>query len=216
MHLTVCARRSPLAQAQVREVQDELHVHHPHVVFDCLFIDTHGDMDKATSLRSLYKTDFFTREIDRMLLSGHCRIAIHSAKDLPEPLPKGIVMVALTRGVDASDALVMRSGQSLSDLPSGALIATSSERREEAVRNLRNDLRFTDIRGTIGERLEKLSRGEVDGVVIAEAALIRLSLTHLNRVKLPGETAQYQGQLAVMARENDSEMQTLFSALDTK
>src|ERR1700733_14652120 len=214
--LKVGARSSPLSQKQAEEVLLELRVHHPAIHFDPLWTVTEGDKDLKTSLRTLNKTDFFTREIDQILLKGHCRIGIHSAKDLPDPLPKGLCVVALTRGVDSSDSLVMKEGMSVEDLKQGDLVATSAERREECVSKINPHVRFTDIRGNIGQRLEKLEKGEVQGVVIAEAALIRLGLTHLNRIKLPGTTAQYQGQLGIIARQGDMEMEQLFKCLDVR
>lgn len=212
----VAARSSPLALVQCDEVLGELKVLHPQVEFDLQKVATVGDKDKKTSLRTLNKTDFFTKEIDEMLLKGECRIGIHSAKDLPEPIPEGLSIIALTRGINPADALVMRSGETLASLKQGAIIATSSERREMIVRSLRPDLCFIDLRGTIGERLEKLHSGEADGVVVAEAALIRLKLTHLNRVILPGETTALQGQLAILARQEDQEMASLFACLDVR
>jgi porphobilinogen deaminase len=110
----------------------------------------------------------------------------------------------------------MRHGSTFENLPNGSIIATSSDRREAIVRQLRSNLHFQDIRGTIGQRLEKLNQGHIDGVVIAEAALIRLGLTHLNRFTLPGETVKYQGQLAIMARDDDLEMFNLFACLDSR
>jgi hydroxymethylbilane synthase len=214
--LKIGARSSPLSQAQVKEVLDELKSYHPWLEFDPLFVKSQGDKDHTVSLRTLGKTDFFTKEIDVMILQGHCRIGIHSAKDLPEPIPSGLEVIAITRGVDPADVLVLAPGTTLNSLPSGALIATSSERREEAVRILRPDLQFCDVRGTIGERLALLERGEVDGVVIAEAALIRLGLTHLNRLRIPGETVPYQGRLAIVAKAADLEMRALFACLDTR
>lgn len=214
--LLVGARNSPLSQAQYKEALDDIRAYHPHIKFQPTWLSTTGDQDLKTSLCTLDKTDFFTKEIDELLLTGKCRIGIHSAKDLPNPLPEGLRIVAITRGVDPSDALVLRPGETLESLPSGAKIATSSERREEAVKKLRHDFYFVDIRGNIGQRLEKLENGEVDGIVIAEAALIRLNLEHINRISLPGETVPYQGQLAVLAQENDAEMQEIFSCLDTR
>ena len=208
--MLVGARASPLSQAQIQEVQREIDFK-----LEAILVESRGDKDLKTSLRDLPKDDFFTREIDEMLLQGKCRIAIHSAKDLPEILPKGLMMIALTRGVDPTDVLVLREGVQIESLSSGARIATSSERRETAVRQLRSDLTFVDIRGTIGRRLAQLEI-EVDGVVVAEAALIRLGLTHLNRVVLPGETTPLQGQLAILAREGDKEAQSLFAPLDTR
>lgn len=211
LEITVGGRNSPLSKTQVEEVYAELKAVHPEVLFRPIFVETMGDRDKVTSLRTLGRTsDFFTREIDQMLLKGECRIAIHSAKDLPNPLTKGIAIVAITKGVDPSDALVLRQGETF---PKAGVVATSSERREECVRQLFPEARFVDIRGNIQERLDKLTESAIDGVVIAEAALIRLQLTHLNRIRLPGETAHLQGRLAVTARAGDLEMAQLFSNL---
>lgn len=212
--ITVGARSSPLSRKQVEEVLLELQHHVPDIKFDVQFTLTTGDRDQKTSLRTLDKTNFFTKEVDELLLNGECRIGIHSAKDLPHPLPKGLALVCLTKGVDSADSLVLCEHVRLETLRLGALIATSSERREHAVTQLRSDLKFCDIRGTIGERLQKLEAGEVDGIVIAEAALIRLGLTHLNRYKLPGSTVEGQGQLAILARDNDDEMRALFACMN--
>lgn len=200
-------RASPLSMAQGQEISALL----PGVQFQMTAIETIGDKDQTTSLRSLDKTDFFTRELDRMLLEGAVDLCIHSAKDLPDPIPEGIEIAAITQGLDPGDSLVI-----LDELPSTPLIATSSERREEAVRMLYPDARFVDIRGTIGKRLEYLEKGEVDGVVIAEAALLRLGLHNLKRIRLPGETTPYQGKLALTVREGDEKTRRLVSSLDTR
>lgn len=208
--IRVGARGSPLSRAQFVELQQELVKYHPDVSLEGIFVETRGDKDLQTSLRTLGKCDFFTHEVDVLLLSGEARVGVHSAKDLPNPLAEGLEVVCLTRGQDPADSLVMRRGESLK---AGAVIATSSVRREEAVRQLRSDVTFRDVRGTIGQRLALLDSGEADGVVIAEAALIRLGLTHLTRVKLPGETVPLQGRLVVVARAGDEEMRELFSCL---
>jgi hydroxymethylbilane synthase len=213
--LSVGARPSPLSRAQVSEVLEALQQYHPQIRFDIHYITTVGDRDQKTSLSTLDRTDFFTKDIDSWVLDGKERLGIHSAKDLPHPLAQGLTLFCLTKGIDPSDSLVMRFNETLHHLPSGAWIATSSQRREDAVRQLRSDLRFRDLRGTIEQRLAKLETGEADGVVIAEAALIRLGLTHLNRIRLPGPTAHRQGQLAVIGREVDQWMKALFACLDT-
>lgn len=214
--IKVGARSSPLSRVQCDEILAELQQHHANVRFDPLWMTTVGDRDQKTSLRTLDKTDFFTKDIDDALLKGECRIGIHSAKDLPFPIPKGLELICLTKGVNPADALVMREGESLETLPKGAIVATSSERREEAALQLRSDLRFIDLRGTIGQRLEKLTSGVADGVIVAEAALIRLGLSHLNRVFLPGKTVDGQGQLAVIARQDDKEMKNLFKCMNVR
>lgn len=216
MEIVVGARNSPLSKVQVYEVLKELHLHHSHVTFHPIFMLSTGDKDQQTSLRTLDKTDFFTKEIDEMLLNRQCRIGIHSAKDLPHPLPQGLCLAALTQGLDPADALVMKPGITLETIRSGGIIATSSIRREEAVRKLRGDLNFIDLRGTIGQRLAKLDEGVADGVVVAEAALIRLGLTHLNRILIPGDTVPFQGQLAIISREDDIEIRDLFHPIDCR
>lgn len=216
LKIVIGARSSPLSKVQVQEVLQELKNYYPHIEFDPFYTTTVGDRDQQTSLRTLDRTDFFTKDIDQLLLSGQCRLGIHSAKDLPFPIPEGLKLICLTKGIDPSDSLVLRDGETLDSLPSGAVIATSSVRREETVKQLRSDLSFKDLRGTIGQRLSQLEQGEADGVVVAEAALIRLGLTHLNRVRLPGTTVEGQGQLAIIARSDDQEMETLFSCMDVR
>jgi hydroxymethylbilane synthase len=214
--ISIAARSSPLSQAQVKEVLAAIQLDYPNVSFDSTFVESTGDKDLQTSLRVLGKTDFFTQEVDHLILESRCQIGIHSAKDLPEPLTQGLTCIALTQGVDSADSLVFRKNESLKTLPKGAIVATSSERREEIVKRLRSDLKFIDIRGTIHKRLEALHNGMADAVVIAEAALIRLQLTHLSRLKLPGPTTPYQGQLAIIARTDNLEMRDLFRSLDTR
>lgn len=209
--LLVGARESPLSRAQVAEVFDALREFHS-VEWDVKWVKTRGDRDRTTSLRRLEKTDFFTRELDELLLSGAIQIAIHSAKDLPEPLLNGLVVAALTRGVDQRDALVLREG--MEELFPGAVVGTSSVRREEAVRQLYPDVTFLDIRGTIEERLSLLSTKQLDALVVAEAALLRLQLSPF-RIYLPGPTAEGQGKLAVVCRSSDIAIRELFECLDS-
>jgi hydroxymethylbilane synthase len=203
MKIKAGARSSPLSKAQFEEIRSALH---PRLVLEPVWAESPGDRDRTRSLRDLEKTDFFTRDLDQMLLSGKIRIAIHSAKDLPEPLSPGLVLAALTKGIGSQDSLVFREGESLPTLPAGSVIATSSQRREDNVKRLCPDFVITDLRGTIEERLAKLYTGEADGIVVAEAALIRLKLTHLNRIMLPGDTVPLQGRLAIIARSDDEEI----------
>ena len=213
MRITVGLRDSKLSRKQLDELIHLLSSKHE---FQPTFLQTMGDRQLNVSVRDMDKTDFFTRDIDRLQLAGDVRITLHSAKDLPEPLPKGLTMVALTKGQDPSDSLVFRKGESLETLPSGARVGSSSIRRDKTVQTLRPDLLCVEVRGTIEKRLEKLIQGEIDALVVAEAALIRLELTHLNRISLPGPVAPLQGQLAVLAREGDHEMAKLFASLDSR
>lgn len=214
--IAVGARSSNLSRAQTQEVLKELKQYYPRIEFQMTYLPTIGDKDLKTSLRSLEKTDFFTKEIDELVQKKQCRIGIHSAKDLPDPLAEGLMIAALTKGVEAFDSLVLREKDAIETLRPGAIIGTSSKRREEMVHSLRQDLHFKDIRGTIENRLALLENGEVDGIVIAEAAILRLGLAHLNRIRLPGEAAPLQGQLAIISRCDDLEMETLFYCIDSR
>ncbi len=204
----VGARGSPLSKKQVEEVLQELQKYHPLVSFDPIWITTTGDLDRTSSLRNMPKNDFFTKEIDEKQLQGQFRISIHSAKDLPDPIREGLAVVAITKGLTAEDSLLVSptfSGK--------GKIATSSIRRELTIQELYPEATTVDIRGNIHERIATLERGEIEGVVMAECALIRLGLTHLKRLKLPPPYAEGQGQLAIIAQEGDSEMKELFSCM---
>ena len=216
MNIKVGLRDSKLSRKQFEEVIFLLTPFAPKIKLVSLPVTTVGDRDLKTSLLKMDKTDFFTRDIDEMQRAGKCRVTIHSAKDLPEPLPKGLKLVALTEGKDSSDSLVFRSGENLETLKRGALVGSSSYRRSQAILSLRKDLTCVEIRGPVDRRLEQLFQGEIDALVVAEAALIRLELTHLNRITLPGKTTPLQGQLAILAREDDREMEALFASIDNR
>lgn len=181
------ARDSLLSKAQVREIERECGVR-----FSPVWVKTSGDIDQKTSLRDREKSDFFTKELDRMLLEKKIDLAIHSAKDLPEKIPPGLKICYLSKGVDPSDSLVIHKEPFFR-------VGTSSKRREEAVLRLFPHCRIVDIRGTIEKRLSL----DLDALVVAEAALIRLELIHLKRIPLPGPTAPLQGKIAVLCREDE-------------
>ena len=216
LSITVGARSSKLSQIQVQEVLAELQTHSPDVDFEVTQVESLGDRNLKKSLRTLGKTDFFTRDIDRMVLKKVVTVGIHSAKDLPEPLATGLRIIAITKGVDSTDSLILPEGVSLETLPANAKVASSSPRREEAVQSLRPDLTFVDVRGSVLSRIEQMKAGDFDALVVAEAALIRLGLTELNRITLPGETTPLQGQLAIVARADDRLCAELFASIDVR
>lgn len=186
--MKIGARSSPLSRRQVEEIRQEFHLD-----FEVIWVETTGDLDKTRSLRDMGATDFFTQELDQMLLAGEIDAALHSAKDLPDPLPIGLQIAALSIGLDPRDSLVIKKEPV-------RLVATSSLRREQAVREVFPHCQFVDVRGTVQERLEQ----NTDGVVVAECALIRLQLTHLHRIFLPGPTAPMQGKLAIVCRQHEN------------
>lgn len=212
--IKIAARDSLLSQAQVKEVLQGLKIFYPEISFETTFLKTTGDIDQKTSLMDLDKTDFFTKEVDYLVLQGVCDVGIHSAKDLPEPLSEGLEIYALTKGVDPSDSLVLREGETLNSLSIGAKIGTSSLRRISMIKEYREDLVPVDIRGNIQKRLKLLEDKEVDALIMAEAALIRLELTHLNRMTLKGEVAPFQGRLAVVGRSHHNWIKECFKKID--
>ncbi len=214
--ISTAARNSRLSRAQVAEVQTLFTQFHPEYCFIPVWLDTKGDLDLKTSLLQMEKTNFFTKEIDDYLLEGKARIAIHAAKDLPDPLPEGLKVIALTRNLCPQDSLVLPSGMQLENLKSGALIGTSSQRRLKAIHALRSDLQCIEVRGPVDKRLKILEEKLIDGLVVAEAALIRLGLNRLNRIPLLSEIAPLQGRLAIVSKENDLEIAKLFAPLDRK
>jgi hydroxymethylbilane synthase len=180
-------------------------------------IDTYGDRDKITPISEIEETDFFTREIEEALLRGEIDFAVHSAKDLPQRLPPGLCIAAITQSVDAYDALVAKNNLTLGELPYGAKIGVSSRRRKRQLKVYRQDFQLVDIRGNIQERLEKLESLKLDAVIIAAAALIRLGLEGLITERLPREILAphpLQGALALEVRCGDEKLIELLGRLD--
>ncbi len=212
MQVVVGARNSKLSKTQVKEILSELQKVSPQVSFVEKLVSTKGDKDQKTSLLKMDKSDFFTHEIDQMLLKNECDVGIHSAKDLPDPIPDDLEVVAITRGVCSKDCLVLREGESLLTLPKNPKVGTSSLRRIQMIKDLRDDFVAKDIRGDILKRLSLLEKKDIDALVIAHAAIIRLNLK-CNKVFLEGETAPLQGQLAIVSRKGDAKMKELFGHL---
>jgi uroporphyrinogen III methyltransferase/synthase len=175
-----------------------------------------GDKNKHISLMNAIPGDFFTRELDGSLLDGEADIAVHSAKDLPYPLPCGLEIYCLTRAADQTDALVSRQNTGLYDLPAGARVGTSSATRRAELLRLRPDLTVVGIRGTIEERIAQVDNGYVDALIVATCALKRLQLEKRAAEVLPFKTHPLQGSIAVVGVENNPEMKFLFSAGDIR
>ena len=199
--LRVGTRPSPLAIKQA----DELKRIFPWVNFEVVIISTLGDKDKITPLTGIEGSDFFTREIDQALLEGEIDVALHSSKDLPDKLSGGLRVVLETESISQFDALVSKGRLKLNELPYASRVGTSSQRRREQIRALRQDLVFVDVRGNIGERLGLIDAGKIDALVVAHAALIRLGLEHMiSEVFREGIFTVHskQGSLALVARED--------------
>ena len=197
--IRIATRQSPLALRQVEELVRVAGI----TDYELVKLTAYGDRHKERSLMEEgLAQDFFTRELDEALLSGRADIAVHSAKDLPYPLPDGIEVIALTEARDKTDSLVARDGLTLATLPSGSRVGTSSAQRKDELLSLRPDLVVVPIRGTIEERIAQVDNGTVDALIVASCALERLGLLHRRTEVLPFKTHPLQGNLAVTGRSS--------------
>ncbi len=212
--LNIASRDSRLAVAQVNEILDMLKQKGIEINYQHILYKTAGDKNKTTSLTENIADDFFTDAIDQALLKKEVDAAIHSAKDLPEKLHPDLEIIALTPCLDDTDALV--GPVPFKQLPSKAKIGTSSFLRQESLKILRPDVHLISIRGTIEERLKLFESGKVDAIIVAACALKRLKLNHLIRDVMPWEGTPLQGQLAVVCRRGDYNVQKIFEVLDIR
>ena len=205
--LRVIARDSRLSQIQVQEVAAKF----PELVFDTHFLKSFGDKHMAVSLlNGSAPADFFTRELDEAILAGEADLSVHSAKDLPYPLDERLEVIALLPAFDTTDSLVSRSHLTLSQLPAGSVVGTSSPLRRKELLALRPDIVVRGIRGCIEERVRQVHEGGYDAAIVATCALKRLGLEDEIAEVLPFETHPLQGFIAIIAKKGS----TLASCFD--
>ena len=171
----VGSRGSRLALVQTQDALDKLGALFPDIGFEVVPVTTPGDRDLKTDLRTS-PGDFFTLDLDTALREGRIDLAVHSAKDLPDPVPADLDWFWLPWREDPRDAWVLRRGMTLADLPAAPVVGVSSERREACCRNRFPGAVMKPIRGTIPSRLEQLDAGRFDAILMAGAALNRLGL----------------------------------------
>ena len=203
--LKVGTRGSRLARVQTNDALDKLKALFPQFGFEVTAFDTPGDRDLATDLR-VSPGDFFTRDLDDALRDGRIDLAIHSAKDLPDPVPADLDWFWLPWREDPRDAWILPLGKTWADLPPRPVVGVSSERREACCLRRFPGATHKPIRGTIQARLEQLDAGAYDALLMAGAALNRLGLSHritewipLSELPVP----EGQGTLAVTFRLGD-------------
>jgi hydroxymethylbilane synthase len=217
--LLIGTRGSPLAlwQAEhVRALLTDAHGLEPDAVALSV-ITTSGDRIRDKPLRDFGGKGLFTKEIDEALLSGAVDLAVHSMKDLPTELPQGISIAAVLPRGDVRDAFISARADSLAGLPPGAVVGSSSLRRQAQVKRLRPDLQTIDLRGNVETRLKKLEQGMVDATLLALAGLERLSLTsHVTSVLPTDEMlpAVAQGAIGISCRSDDAKTRELLQALN--
>ena len=208
--LKILTRPSKLAIKQVEEVMSFF----SDITYEVKEIKSYGDKHKEISLLNNVRQDFFTKELDEALLKEEGDVAVHSAKDLPFPLPNSLEAITLLKAFDKTDALVSRDRLGIKRLPLGAKIGTSSELRKKQILSLRPDLKVIEIRGSIEERINLVDQGEIDALVIAACALKRLNIEDRITEILPFQTHPLQGNLAVVALSYRADLKVLFDKIN--
>lgn len=199
--IRVIARGSRLSRLQVEEVFKNF----PELAYEIKYLESYGDKNQQISLlNGEAPADIFTRELDDAIRQGDADIAIHSAKDLPYPLPEDIEVIALFPAFDTTDSLVSRDHKKLAELPAGSIIGTSSPLRKKGLNDLRPDLTIKGIRGCIEERVQQVKDGKYDAAIVATCALKRLGMKDEIAEVLPFPTHPLQGFLAITAKKESA------------
>lgn len=206
-HVRLGTRGSPLALWQARWVAEALQTRHPGVTTELVVIRTSGDRNRQDPLPQIGGKGLFVKEIEEALLREEIDLAVHSMKDVPTTLPSGLHLGCIPPREDVRDVFVGRTGARLTATTEAWRIGTSSLRRRAQLLCRHPGLRVQDVRGNVDTRLRKMRDGEVDGLVVAAAGMLRLGLHEAITEYLPVEVmlpAAGQGALGVETRLGDS------------
>lgn len=198
--IVIATRESRLALWQARHVQARLQSIYPACEVELLGMTTRGDQILDRALSKVGGKGLFVKELEMALLDGRADLAVHSMKDVPADLDAQFTLAAIMAREQPFDALVSNRFARLEDLPPGAVVGTSSLRRESQLRARFPALRVVPLRGNLDTRLRKLDEGQYDAILLAAAGLIRLGLGERIRAVLPPEDslpAAGQGALAI-------------------
>lgn len=215
--LTIATRESPLALWQAHWVKNQLLKFYPQLKINLLGMTTQADKLLEIPLTQVGGKGLFVKELEESLLDGRADIAVHSMKDVPMELPTGLCIPVMCQREDPRDVLVSNHYAEIHDLPAGAVIGTSSYRRQSQLNAVRSDLKLLHLRGNVNTRLNKLDKGEYQAIILAAAGLIRLGLQSRITHYLSLDTslpAAGQGVLGIECRENDVHTQELIASLN--
>ena len=215
--LRIATRKSQMAMVQAAWVQQTLQQQYTDVDCELLPMSTEGDRQLSMPLATIGGKGLFLKELEQALLEGRADIAVHSLKDVTVEQPAGLTLAAYCQRTEVRDALVSAKVKDLFALPAGAVIGTSSLRRQCLVKALRPDLQIKPLRGNVQTRLAKLDRGEYDAIILSAAGLHRLGLGQRIASYLDPEQfvpAVGQGALAIQCRSDDSVVLDRVSVLD--
>jgi hydroxymethylbilane synthase len=217
MNLRIGTRGSRLALVQSEWVRKEMQSRYPELRVELVKIRTKGDKITDAPLSKVGGKRHFVKEIEEALLKREVDLAVHSLKDVPAELQKGLQLSVYPKREDPRDALVSSLFSKVEDLPQGASVGTSSLRRSAQLLHMRPDLRIVPLRGNVDTRLRKLDSGELQAIVLAAAGLHRLGLSDRITTLLSPDSvlpAIGQGVLGLEVREDDERTQNLISFLN--
>lgn len=215
--IRIGTRGSALALWQANWVKSSLVDLHPSLSVELEIIKTKGDKILDVPLAKVGGKGLFVKEIEEALLDGRVDLAVHSMKDMPADIPQGLCIAAVPKREIPNDVLISKNGLSLSELPRGATIGTSSLRRSSQLLYLRSDFKIMPLRGNLDTRIKKLMTEQLDAIVLAAAGVKRLGLEDKITEYIDFETllpAVGQGALCIETREQDPETREIVSALD--
>ncbi|EED31587.1 porphobilinogen deaminase [gamma proteobacterium NOR5-3] len=214
--VVIATRESPLALWQAYFVRDTLLKMHPGISVELLGMTSRGDQILDVPLAKVGGKGLFVKELETALLDGRAHIAVHSMKDVPMEFPDGLELAVICEREEPADAFVSNNYENLDALPPGAVVGTSSLRRECQLRANRPDLTVRFLRGNVNTRLRKLDEGEYDAIILACAGLIRLEMGERIRARIPvteSLPAGGQGAVGIEIRSDDSATRELLAPL---
>lgn len=212
----IATRKSALALWQAEYVKAKLEHFHPGINVELVPMTTKGDIILDTPLAKVGGKGLFVKELEVAMLENRADIAVHSMKDVPVEFPEGLGLEIICPREDPRDAFVSNSIKSLADLPQGAIVGTSSLRRQCQIKALRPDLDIRDLRGNVNTRLKKLDNGEYDAIILAAAGLIRLEMPERIQEYIEPEVmlpANGQGAVGIECRNEDTTIKALLAPL---
>ncbi|MDF0604539.1 hydroxymethylbilane synthase [Neisseriaceae bacterium TC5R-5] len=215
--LIIASRESRLAMWQAEHIQARLQALYPQLSVEILGMTTQGDQILDKTLSKIGGKGLFVKELETALAEGRADLAVHSIKDVPMTLPDGFMLAAICEREDPRDALVSPHYSSLNELPAGAVVGTSSLRRESQIRARFPYLKVLPLRGNVQTRLRKLDEGIYDAIILAAAGLKRLGLHERIRAALaPSESlpAAGQGALGIEIRADRTDLLQLLAPLN--
>ncbi len=179
MKIRIATRRSPLAMLQTNEFIERIKLSNPECICEIVEMESEGDLTDAP-LHTIGGKGLFVSNLEAALVNDVADIAVHSLKDVPALIDPQFSIAATLPREDYGDALLLREGLTIDDLSKNLKIATSGPRRKSQLLSMNSKLNIVPIRGNIQTRINKINTDNLDGLIVAKAALNRLKIVHPN------------------------------------